>query len=154
MNRWIDGARVAVLSAVVVAMTVAMTLAARAQDADLQAEGAAAVQAWVDAVVSGDKDTVAGILAPEYQIVRDNGVVYDRDGYLASDLPKMESPLHVDELFATGAGDVMVVRYVIVGDLAVDGDQMASKSPRLTTFRRVGDRWLVSSHANFARISQ
>jgi ketosteroid isomerase-like protein len=150
MNRWIAAIR----GATVFVAIVFTAHAASAQNAGIQAEGAQAVAAWVAAVSSGDKDTVAAILAPEFQILRDNGVTYDRDGYLASNLPKIDAPLQVDELFATGGGDAMVVRYVLVGRLTVDGAEVAAEAPRLTTFRRDGDKWMVASHANFAHIAR
>jgi ketosteroid isomerase-like protein len=121
---------------------------------DLQADGAQAVAAWVGAVASGDKDAVAAILAPEYQIVRDNGVAYDRAAYLASALPKIEGNPHFDELIATAFGDVMVVRYLLVVDETIGGATVETRAPRLTVFRRDGDRWLVTAHANFAVVGK
>jgi len=141
-----------------VAASVALLLlvgigALRAQ-ADLQAEAASAVDAWVAAVAGGDKDAVAAILAPEFQIVRDNGVAYDRDGYLASALPNIVNAPQFEDLHATSEGDVMVVRYVLVIDETIDGAAVEARAPRLTVFRRDGDTWLVSAHANFARIAR
>ena len=150
MNRWIDGlSRIAATIAILMAFGAARLHAA---EADIQGDGMRAVTAWVAAVASGDKSTVAAILAPEFQIVRDNGVAYDRDQYLASGLPKIDGLPKVDGLVATETGDVLVVRYVIVLDATVKGASMQSKAPRLTVFRREGDRWLVTAHANFAAI--
>lgn len=86
--------------------------------------------------------------------MRDNGVAYDRAQYLASDLPKIAVPPPVNDLVATGTGDVMVVRYVLTIDATVGGQAMQAEAPRLTVFRQVGGKWLVSAHANFAAIGK
>ncbi len=127
---------------------------ARAAGAGVQAEAAKAVGLWVAAVTGGDRDAVGAVLAPEFQIVRDNGVAYDRDQYLASGLPKIAAPPPVSDLVATGAGDVMVVRYVLSIDATVGGAAMQARAPRLTVFRAVDGKWLVAAHANFAAIGQ
>ncbi len=127
---------------------------ARADDSGLQSAASKAVASWVAAVTSGDKSAVAAVLAPEFQIVRDNGVAYDRDQYLASNLPKIATPPPISDLVATGEGDVMVVRYVLTIDATVNGAAMQAKAPRLTVFRQVGGKWLVSAHANFAAIGK
>ena len=148
--------RFAVLAAVL-AMLAGLgigTLQARADGSGLQNEAGKAVATWVAAVTSGDRSAMAAVLAPEFQIVRDNGVAYDRDRYLAGDLPKIAAPPPVSELVATGAGDVMVVRYVLTIDATVGGAAMQARAPRLTVFRRVGGKWLVSAHANFAAIGK
>ncbi len=139
--------------AMLVAVSIGMAPASAA-GSGLQDEASKAVDLWVAAVTSGDKDAVAAVLAPEFQIVRDNGVAYDRDQYLASDLPKIAAPPPIGELVATGAGDVMVVRYVLTIDATVNGAAMQARAPRLTVFRRVDGAWLVSAHANFAAIGQ
>ncbi len=130
------------------------TAEARAAGSGLQEEGSKAVAAWVAAVTSGDKSGVAALLAPEFQLVRDNGVAYDREQYLDGGLPKIAAPPPIGELVATGEGDVMVVRYVLTIDATVDGAPMQARAPRLTVFRRVGGKWLVSAHANFAAIGK
>lgn len=149
MKRWINR-----LMAVAFALAATVTvMRAPAVAADMQAEGARAVAAWVAAVTSGERDTVAAILAPEFQIVRENGIAYDREGYLASNLPKIAAPPPVSDLVVTGDGDVMVARYVLVIDATVNGAKMQAKAPRLTTFRLVDGMWRVSAHANFATIT-
>ncbi len=152
MHRWTNG--FPMLAAAVALFAVAALGVTRARAADVHSEGMGAVTAWVAAVTSGDKDAVAAILAPEFQIVRDNGVAYDRDQYLASDLPRIATPPPISDLVATGEGDVMVVRYVLTIDATVGGAPMQARAPRLTVFRRDGDKWLVSAHANFAAIGK
>ncbi len=156
MRHWLARTAPAVLP-VIAAIVVVFgfgTARLHAQEADVRAEGLRNVTAWVAAVTSGDKDAVAAILAPEFQIVRDNGVAYDGDQYLASGLPKIAAPPPISDLVATRQGDVMVVRYVLVIDATINGATMEAKAPRLTVFRLDGDKWLVSAHANFAVIGK
>jgi len=150
MNRWMHMVAVAVFAVATTVSFARMPAAA----ADMQADGMTAVTAWVDAVTSGDRDTVATILAPEFQIVRENGAAYDREGYLASDLPAIVQAPPVDELVVTGDDNVMVTRYVLVIDATVDGAKMQARAPRLTVFRQIDGKWLVSAHANFATVGK
>ena len=57
---------------------------------------------------------------------------------------------HQEDLVATAADGLMVARYVLVVDETLDGRTLTRRAPRLTVFRRDGDRWLVVAHANFA----
>jgi hypothetical protein len=118
-----------------------------------EAEGRKAVEAWVGAVMSGDKEKVRAILAPEFQIVRDNGVAYDAAGYLASSLPEFAEPPPIDDLVVTGYGDYLVARYFLPVGPIVDGQQQA-KGPRLTVFRKRSGAWLVVAHANLAPVEK
>src|SRR5690606_5993566 len=61
--------------------------AAAAEMSPLQVEARDAIRAWIGAVASGDTAKLATLLAPEFQIARADGSVYDRAGYLASQLP-------------------------------------------------------------------
>jgi ketosteroid isomerase-like protein len=139
------------LAAPMVAMPVAPAVA---EDANLQAEGEKAVQAWVDAVVSGDVDRIRAILAPEFQILRADGTAYDKASYLKSNLPRFPNVPRMSDLVVTGHGDILVARYVLSTG-GVRGEQgERPKAPRLTVFRKEGDTWLVVSHANFAAIDR
>jgi ketosteroid isomerase-like protein len=111
-----------------------------------------AVTAFAEAVVSADVDAVEAILAPEFQLLRANGVGYDRKGYLASELPAIDKSFEwrLEDVVATASGDLLVVRYWLVINQTIDGTPTAQRAPRLTVFRRDGDRWLVVAHANFA----
>jgi ketosteroid isomerase-like protein len=51
---------------------------------------------------------------------------------------------------ATASGDLLIARYQLVIQETIDGTPIAQRAPRLTVFRRDGDRWLVVAHANFA----
>ncbi|MBN9010628.1 MAG: nuclear transport factor 2 family protein [Rhizobiales bacterium] len=101
-----------------------------------------AVEAWVGAVMSGDLARIKGVLAPEFQIIRDDGSAYDAEGYLKSNLPKFEAEPSIQGLVATGFGDYLVARYTI------DVGKQKGTGVRLTVFRKSGNAWLVVAHAN------
>lgn len=112
----------------------------------------ALLTAFVDGVIAGP-DAVAPLLAPEYQIMRSNGVGYDRDGYInrGAGTVRARPNYSLGDLVATTGGDVMVVRYILQIDETIDGKTITRRAPRLTAFRKIGGDWKVSAHANFAR---
>lgn len=130
-----------------------MPLPAAADDAQLK-EAEAAVRSFVDAVAKGDQAALAAVLAPEFQIMRSNGVGYGRDDYLAQGLAtvRIEGTPAIENLTVTREGDVMVTRYSLATDMTVSGKAVAAQAPRLSVFRREGGRWLIVAHANFAAI--
>jgi ketosteroid isomerase-like protein len=139
----------------VVAMTVVgglITFNAAAEEDATMAAARQAVRAFTEAVASADVDALEAILAPEFQIMRANGIGYDRKGYLASELPAIDQSFErrLEDEVATSSGDLLVVRYWLVIEETIDGAPVARRAPRLTVFRRDGDRWLVVAHANFA----
>lgn len=121
---------------------------------DAQAEAVKAVDAWLGALASGEPERIRGVLAPEFQIARADGSAYDAAGYLASDLPKIAATPKVDQLVATGYGDLLVTRYRLSIQETIGGKAVEGEAPRLTVFRRSGGAWLVAAHANFARLEQ
>jgi ketosteroid isomerase-like protein len=120
----------------------------------LEEKAKKAVEAWASAVASGNAEIVRKFLAPEFQILRSDGKAYDKAQYLAGGMSKIDSIISVQDVFATEHGDLMVVRYVISLKASADGGTMQRSAPRLTVFRRNGDRWLVVAHANFAQLQK
>ena len=106
---------------------------------------------WLDAVVTGDHVVVEKVLAPEYQTLRSNGIGHDKASYLKS-LPRQRVRPIFSDIVATGTAGVMVIRYRIETDQTIEGKEVKGVSPRLSVFRREGDRWLISAHANFAQL--
>ena len=121
---------------------------------DMRAEGEMAVEAWINAVVSGDRERIAAILAPEFKIQRPDGSAYDKAGYLASELPRFPEVPEMSGLVVTGDGGLLVARYVLTTGGVLPDESEERKAPRLTVFRRDGDMWLVVSHANFAPVKR
>ncbi|WP_421722866.1 nuclear transport factor 2 family protein [Bauldia sp.] len=132
---------------------VATAPAQAAEAAGLNAEGEAAVGAWIAAVASGDPDQVRALSAPEFQIVRGDGSVHALEDYL-TDLPALEAVPPMRNVFATATGDQMVVRYTVDAIKDVDGVTVDAFGPRLTVLRKQGDVWLVVAHANFSTVPQ
>jgi ketosteroid isomerase-like protein len=113
-----------------------------------------AVKGWLDAVSTNDESRIAAVLAPEFQILRFDGRGYARADYLATGLPRQMRPPVARDLVATEADGVLVVRYVLDVEQTANGVTRTDVAPRLTVFRKVGDRWLVVAHANFAPLAK
>ncbi|MDA0704045.1 MAG: nuclear transport factor 2 family protein [Proteobacteria bacterium] len=130
-----------------------ITAPALADDHKMTEEGRAAVSAFV-AGVHGGPDAIAPLLAPEYQIMRSNGVGYGRAGYIEHGVGTVKSgpDFALDELVATQEDDVMVVRYMLSVEETIQGKTVAKRAPRLTVFRKIDGQWKVVAHGNFASI--
>lgn len=115
-------------------------------------EALEALDPWADALASGDPGKIAKVLAPEYQIMRSNGNGHDKTTYLTS-LPKQRIRSKFSDIVATGASDIMVIRYRIETDQVIEGKDVKGVSPRLSVFRRVKGHWLLSAHANFSPLN-
>jgi len=127
---------------------------AQAQAGELLSEQSAreALDPWIEAIFSGNKEAVDAVLAPEYQILRSDGTGHDKAGYLNA-LPKHHVQSTFSDIVATGNDDIMVIRYRIETDQTVDGKAVKGISPRMSVFRKEGGRWLLSAHANFAPLT-
>jgi hypothetical protein len=112
-----------------------------------------AIAAFVEGVISGP-DAVAPLLAPEYQIMRSNGVGYDRAGYIGRGAGSVNArPKYaLADIVATEDGGVLVTRYTLEIEETSDGKPVTRRAPRLTVFRKIGGEWRVSAHANFAQV--
>jgi hypothetical protein len=120
----------------------------------LDAEGLAANQAWWGALVSGTPDAVGAVLAPEFQIMRADGSAYDKDDYLASQLPKVAAIPEFSQMAVTAHDDLLVTRYYVTVKETRDGATVEAHAPRLTVFRKEDGKWLVVAHANFATLER
>jgi hypothetical protein len=112
-----------------------------------------AIAAFVEGVISGP-DAVAPLLAHEYQIMRSNGVGYDRAGYIGRGAGSVNArPKYaLADIVATEDGGVLVTRYTLEIEETIDGKPVTRRAPRLTVFRKIGGEWRVSAHANFAQV--
>lgn len=115
--------------------------------------GKQAVEAWLNAVASGDPAKVEAVLAPEFQIVRADGTAYGAKDYLQSNLPRFPEPPQFSTLVVTGYGDHLITRYEITSKVVLGDETELRDAPRLTVFRKGGDgTWLVVAHSNFAAL--
>ena len=121
--------------------------------ADIDTEAMEAITAWWGAIVEGKPAAIEKVLAPEFQIMREDGSADDKRDYLASGLPRVAALPEVSRLVATAHGDTMVTRYTVKVQETRDGLRVEKNAPRLTVFRREGGRWLVVAHGNFATVS-
>ena len=135
--------------AIIVTVYLVLTAGMAAADENLEATARKALIAFTEAVIAGP-EAVAPLLAPEYQIMRANGVGYDREGYIATvgGVSAGRDFAHED-LVVTRADDIMVVRYFLRIDETIDGAEVESRAPRLTVFRKIGDTWTAVAHSNF-----
>ena len=114
-------------------------------------EALAALMPWIEAVARGDRADVERLLAPEFQILRSDGIGYDKAGYLAA-LPEHLLAPEVHDVQASGDSGSLVIRYTVTVDEIVRGQSMRGTAPRLSALRRDGETWLMVAHANFAPI--
>lgn len=143
----------------VVAASLAMTvsvgsLSVSAQDADTNDQGAALVDEFITILKQSDAEKQAGLegfLADEFQIVRSNGAVLDKAGYVAN--PATVFEVDISEVNAVEANDVLVVSYVLSVDEVLDGVETKTVAPRLSVFHRNPDGgWQIAAHANFGAL--
>lgn len=127
---------------------------AQSEPADLQVQARDAIKAWLGAVISNDEEKVAAILAPEFQILRSDGTTYDAKTYPKSELPIIAELPVIENLVVTGSGDTVVTTYTINVNETLDGEVVEADAPRMTVFRKDGDKWFVVAHGNFAVIEQ
>lgn len=107
--------------------------------------------AFTEAVLSGP-DELAPFLAPEFQVMRSNGIGYDREEYLQSGIGTLsrDSDYSHEDIRATQHDNVMVVQYKLKIGLSVNGKPLEKLAPRLSVFRKVDNIWKVVAHSNFA----
>jgi ketosteroid isomerase-like protein len=128
-------------------------VAAQAQDS-LDALARPALDAWLEAVFKRDQALLDAVLAPEFQILRADGTAHDKAGYMASSLPVIEAMPEVEDLVVTGTPELLVARYLLVAKQTRDGVAVEITAPRLSVFRKDGDRYRILAHANFAALER
>jgi len=113
----------------------------------------ALIASFVEAVIAGP-DKVAPLLAPEYQIMRSNGVGYDRAGYIGRGAGSVRAQRNYayDDVVVTRADDILVVRYFLRIEETIDGKAITRRAPRLTVFRKISNDWKITAHSNFAQV--
>ena len=100
--------------------------------ADLNAEGTAALRALWGALVDRRPEVVDKVLAPEFQVMREDGSADDKRDYIATGIPHVAALPEISRIAVTGHGDVMVTRYVARVRETRDGKVVEKSAPRLT----------------------
>jgi len=116
-------------------------------------EAQGAIDAFIDALFSGDNARIEAILAPEFQVLRGDGKSHDRQAYLKA-LPKYKVRPQTSGLKVTSHANMLVVSYLIESEQTIDDEPVAPVAPRLTVFRKEGGTWLVVAHSNFAQVGK
>ncbi|MDN2582979.1 nuclear transport factor 2 family protein [Aquibium sp. ELW1220] len=116
-----------------------------------ESDAQAAIDSFLDALFSGDPAKADRVLAPEFQILRSDGKSYDKMSYLGA-LPNHKVRPAISSLKSTGHGGIIVTSYSITTEQTIGGQPVEAVAPRLSVFRKEGDRWLIVAHANFAQI--
>ena len=127
---------------------------ARSDAADLQPTAEKAIEAFLAAIMTGESDQVAAVLAPPFQLIRTDGTVHTAETYPDSALPVIAEMPVIGNLTVTADGDLMVATYTLEAAETVDGATMATGAPRMTVFRKNGDDWAVVAHSNLSSLSK
>ena len=107
------------------------------------------VTAWMTALKSGDKKTIAGFLAPNFLIQRADGSTSDRSQYLEKP-PTVASFTIGKDIKAIQDGPSLSVRWSLEVDEVINGKTFkAGEAARLTGFQWTGARWQIATYANF-----
>jgi hypothetical protein len=106
------------------------------------------------ALATGDPDRIRPLLSPEFQVLRSNGVGYDRDAYIAGSIPHIMSEPKFNELFVTRNGSIVVCRMKLDINEIIDGKKVESNAAQLIVFKVSGAEWQVVAAANFARLEK
>jgi hypothetical protein len=127
---------------------------ALAQTSEIDAQGAALVDEFIEILKQPDEEKRAGLsefLAEEFQIVRSSGARMDQGGYLDDQATVFE--VSISDVHATEADGVLVVSYLLSVDELLDGVEIKTAAPRLSVFRLGDDgEWRISAHANFGAL--
>jgi len=124
--------------------------ARRLDGESLVAEARHQLESLFAALATGDAEKVRPWLSPEFQVVRSNGVGYDREAYLARSIPRIASTPRFEDLVVTRGEGHVVTRFRLVVDESIDGKRARSGAPQLIVFRVEPGSWKVVAAANFA----
>jgi hypothetical protein len=117
------------------------------QLADPAATATQLVTAWLETLQAGE--SVADLMAPNFQIQRADGSSANRDEYLAKPATVDDFTLG-DTVVASQSGNTLSVLWSIKVTEEVNGVQYTDvEAPRLTVFEWTGDAWQIVGYANF-----
>jgi hypothetical protein len=116
---------------------------------DPVAKGRALVTEFLTILQEGDRRALSKFLDPAFQLQRADGSGVDKAAYVAAPAVVRTFELGTP-VVAVQHDDVLTVRWSVVADVVVDGQQYGKgQAPRLSTFHWDRNRWRMSSHANF-----
>jgi hypothetical protein len=102
---------------------------------------------WLETLKAGE--SVADLLAPNFQIQRADGSAADRDQYLAN--PATVSDYTFGEtVVASQSGNTLSVRWSVKVTEVINGQEYIDiEAPRITAFEWTGDAWQIVAYGNF-----
>jgi hypothetical protein len=115
--------------------------------ADPVATATELVTTWLETLQAGE--SVAELIAPNFQIQRADGSAANREEYLAKPATVDEFTLG-DTVIASQSGNTLSVRWSIKVTEEINGVRYTDvEAPRLTVFEWTGDAWLIVGYGNF-----
>lgn len=116
---------------------------------DAAATGRELATEFLTILKNGDLAALDAFLDDSFQLQRADGSGQDKAAYLRE--PAKITAFELGpEVIATQQGGVLSVRWRLVVDGTINGTEVErGEAPRLSTFVWRGDRWRMSSHANF-----
>ena len=118
---------------------------------DASTTGRACVVEFLELLGEDGAPGLDDFLADGFQLQRADGTGATRDEYVAN--PAVVNSFTIaDGLIAVQDGDVITVRWSVVVDETISGEQYGTElAPRLSVCVRDGGRWKLMAHANFNR---
>lgn len=117
--------------------------------ADPSALGKASVTTFFRLLKREDVAGLRTFLAPDFQLVRPNGINDDKRSYLKKDLPDIEK-FALRKFVTRVSGSTMTVSYQAkVAGTSAGGIYTDNYAPRLSSFSYCSGTWQLTSHANF-----
>lgn len=108
------------------------------------------VTAYFKALADGDRSRIDAMLAPCFQIVRGDGTILDRGGFIDGGLPDVRSTPVIRNLVVTSAGELLVASLVLDIEQSIGGRRVQSGANQLVTIRRTATGLQFVSVANLA----
>ena len=117
--------------------------------ADHDQTGRELVIEFITSLQQSDIAATAAMLAPNFQLLRADGSYANRDDYLKN--PAKVTTFKLGEsVVGMQYGDTLTVRWSTQIGEHIDGDPYSKvEAGRLTSFVWDGQRWLITSYANF-----
>lgn len=117
---------------------------------DVNATGRELATKFLTILQSGDKTALKAFLDDAFQLQRADGSGADKAAYVENPATVKSFTLG-KELTASLNGDVLTVRWSVIGNVVINGKEIAKgEAPRLSTFVWHDGSWHLLSHANFA----
>lgn len=117
------------------------------QLADPVATATELLTTWLETLKAGE--SVADLIAPNFQLQRADGSGADRDQYLANPATVSEYTFG-DSIVASQSGNTLSVRWSVKVSEVINGQEYIDiEAPRITAFEWTGDAWQIVSYGNF-----